>query len=155
MLGKCYDKLGAKPSKVAKYYVQAVRNAPTKNATGNQEYLIEPHYKLCACILKQLRKGRVSISDAHTALKESFYYPPESELYPLTSEINVIQRIKVALKHMQSNDKSHWQHRVIFRVAEIEHTDFNNDAVAKHELEAVVSKNARNIITIWRTELER
>ena len=155
MLGKCYDKLRANPSKIALHYVQAVKIAPTKNASGNQEYLIEPHYKLCAFVLKQIRKGQISIIDAHMALKESFYYPLESGLYPLTSEINLIQRIKVALKHMQSNDKSHWQHRVIYRTAEMEHTDFKNDAVAKRELEAVVSKNARNIITIWRTELER
>jgi len=173
MLGKCLWKMynrandewdpavqATKPSvdEVLRAFVNAIKTVP-KPRDNRQEPILEPHYKIVSIVHKLVVKEAMEYQAAADLLQKQPYAVRKGEHVDVRNKGEWTAFVLESLKHLRSQDKQHWHHRMIARYANIV-----NDEEAEYPLKAAaaaVTQFRESIFTktmhiqVWKPDAER
>jgi len=170
MLGKClwktyyrpadnYKQQASKPTfkMVLTAFEGAIRTVP-KPRDSRQEPILEPHYKLMATVHKMIMMRAIEPQFGADLLQKQPFAIRKGENVEVNSFDEWDAFALESLKHLRNQDKQHWQHRMVFRVATIlfdeRAPDFGQATAACKEFrESIFTKTMH--IQVWKPDAER
>lgn len=152
-LGKVQGKLGLPIETIVETLKISCSYSSKKE--GNQDIIVEPHYKLCSIIYKAVKSDKMSIEEAVGILQDDIIFKP-AEFQGQTKE-DFFRYVISCLKLIVSFDKRKWQHKYHYRIAKIHSEDFKDVKSAIEEMSSLVTTKptSKSLVQFWKPDIER
>jgi len=154
-----YKQQATKPTvkMVLNAFKSAIRTVP-KPRDSRQEPILEPHYKLLATVHKMIMMRAIEPQFGADLLQKQPFAIRKGEFVEIASFEDWDSFALESLKHLRTQDKQHWQHRMVFRVATIVFDEgdpsFEQASTACKEFrESIFTKTMH--IQVWKPDAER
>ncbi|KAG9247599.1 hypothetical protein BJ878DRAFT_161787 [Calycina marina] len=125
---------------------------------SRKEATLEPHYKMITSVHKLVLVGAIELQEAVDLLQRQPYAIRKGEAVAISTCDEWEPFILETLKHLRAQDKQHWQHRMVWRVANIlfdpQSHDYTQAGAALREFrESMFTKTMH--INVWKPDYER
>lgn len=133
------------------------RLALLQSSVSGSDNILEAHYALVSYCYKCFKDRTFSLAEAISHLREDngFFGLPEEE-WQVEDDKSFFNLIIRLLKYILSKDKQKWQHRPIYRIAQIKYTEFEDTDGAMKEMNKLLALKSvnKNVVNIWKPENE-
>lgn len=184
MLGKCLEKLNAKPSQVLALYRMAADKVPSRSGQPGNEKIFEASYKIISTLSKYLSSDKIKGSAVESLMSktlaksklsaadgEAFIFeppmeylqaiqsdPPSEEDVTKKENMHAFRLLCEGLARIRHTDRRHWHHRPVFRQAWILYHIYHDVERAKTEMLSLfqIKSNLKTLVSsVWKPEFER
>ncbi|CDO92186.1 unnamed protein product [Kluyveromyces dobzhanskii CBS 2104] len=133
------------------------RLALKQSSVSGNDAVLEPHYFLVSSCYKCFKDSTFSFEDALSQLKQdNGFFGLSDDEWQIDDEKSFFELIIKLLKYILSKDKQKWQHRPVYRIAQIKYSEFQDTEGAMEEMNKLLALKSvnKNVVNIWKPEHE-
>lgn len=136
---------------------EACKLSLLQSSVSGNDTILEAHYTLVSACYKCFKEKIFSLEEALEQLKlDDGFFGLSDEEWEIKEEKEFYTLIIKLLKFILSKDKHKWQHRPVYRIAQIKYTDFKDIEGAMDEMNKLLGLKSvnKNVVNIWKPENE-